>query len=59
MTKKEEEAIPNIILLFEKFNVLQLSISLWLECVLVSGYFGRRNIKVPSVKNLKLTNVLP
>ena len=50
---------PNIILLFEHLNVLQLSISLCLKCVLVIGYCGRRNIKVPSVKNPELTNVFP
>ena len=57
--KRQKKAIPNIILLSEKFNVLQLFISLWLECVLVIGYCGRRNIKVPSGKIPKLTNVFP
>ena len=48
---------PYIILLFEQFNMLQLSVSLSLKCVLVIGHCGRRNIKVPSVKNPELTNV--
>ena len=40
--------------------MLQLSVSLCLKCVLVViGYCGRRNIKVPSVKTPELTNVFP
>ena len=48
MTKKRP--FPNIILFFEQFDMLQLSISLCFKCVLVIGRCGRRNIKVPSVK---------
>ena len=39
--------------------MLQLFVSLCLKCVLVIGHCGRRNIKVPSVKNPELTNVFP
>ena len=57
MTKKR--SYPYIILLFEQFNMLQLSVSLCLKCVLVIGHCGRRNVKVPSVKNPLLTNAFP
>ena len=48
-------------ILFYCLNSLmfQISVSLCLKCALVTGYCGRRNIKVPSVKNPELTNVLP
>ena len=51
----QKMSFPYIILLFEQFNMLQLSVSLCLKCVLVIGHCGRRNIKVPSVKNPELT----
>ena len=51
--------IPYIILLFEQFSMSQLFVSLCLKCVLVIGHCGRRNIKVPSVKNPELMNVFP
>ena len=56
---KKKEAICIYYFIFEQFNMLQLSVSLCLKCVLVIGYCGRRNIKVPSVKNPELTNVFP
>ena len=63
MTKKKKEEkkrpFPYIILLFGQFSMLQLSVSLYVKCVLVIGHCGRRNIKVPSVKNPELTNVFP
>ena len=42
MTKKGHFHI-----LFEQFNMLKLSVSLCLKCVLVIGHCGHRNIKVP------------
>ena len=48
-----------IILLFEQFIMLQLSVSLCLKYVLVIGHCRCRNIKVPFVKNPELTNVSP
>ena len=55
----KKKAICIYYFIFEQFNMLQLSVSLCLKCVLVIGYCGRRNIKVPSVKNPELTNVFP
>ena len=46
----KKRPFPNIILLFELLNLLQLSISHCLKCVLVIGYCGCRNIKVTSAK---------
>ena len=56
MTKK---AIPNIILLSEKFNVLQLSILSDLNVYLLLGTADAEILRFPSGKNPKLTNVLP
>ena len=47
------------ILLLEQFNMLQLSVSLCLKCILVIGHFRHRNIKVPFVKTPELMNVFP
>ena len=58
-TTTKRRPFAYIILLFEQFNMLQLSVSLCLKCVLVIGHCGRRNIKVPSVKTPELTNVFP
>ena len=55
----QKRPFPYIILLFEQFNMLQLSVPLCLKCVLVIGHCGRRNIKDPSDKNPELTNVFP
>ena len=57
--EKKERPFPYIILLFGQFNMLHLSVSLYVKCVLFIGHCGRRNIKVPSVKNPELTNVFP
>ena len=57
MAKKRRRPVPYIILLFEQFNMLQLSVSLCLKCVLVIRHCGRINIKVPFVKTPELTNI--
>ena len=57
--RRRDRPFPYIILLFGQFNMLQLSVSLYVKCVLVIGHCGRRNIKVPSVRNPELTNVFP
>ena len=57
--RRRDRPFPYIILLFGQFNMLQLSVSLYVKCVLVIGHCGRRNIKVPSFKTSELTNVFP
>jgi len=47
---------PNSILLFQQFNVLQLSISVCLKRILAVGYWGRKNT-ISSVRNRELTNI--
>ena len=56
--KEKKRPFPYIILLVEQVNMLQLSVSLCLKRVFVIRHCGRRNIKVPSVKNPELTKVL-
>ena len=45
--RKKERPFPYFILLFEQFNMLQLSVSLCLKCAFFIGHCGRRNIKSP------------